>query len=56
MRPAFLISLGIGTEMFSERLECGGSFEAGGGVFWPRLDSFGNLLFGKGIVYLEDGG
>jgi hypothetical protein len=42
--------------MFSERLECGGSFEAGGGVFWPRLDSFGNLFFGEGIVYLEDGG
>lgn len=56
MRPAFLVRLGIVTEMFSERLECGGSFEAGGGVFWPRLDSFGNLFFGEGIVYLEDGG
>ncbi len=56
MRPAFLIGLGVGTKMFSERLECGGSFEAGGGVFWPRLDSFGNLFFGEGIIYLEDGG
>jgi len=56
VRPAFLIGLGIGTKMFSERLECGGSFEAGGGVFWPRLDSFGNLFFCEGIIYLEDGG
>jgi len=56
VRPAFLIGLGIGTKMFSERLECGGSFEAGGSVFWPRLDSFGNLFFGEGIIYLEDGG